>query len=409
MRYERAGKMKRRCRRFLRGFLLLALAALSGCYPALRYEPRAPREALERIRFFYPVFRDDLDRESLIRAVNMSLRYLERANPDTTFEYGSLRLTRDQVTRSLETFLEILRSSSDPQELDRMIRDRFLVFRAKGRVGNRKVLFTGYYEPVFQGSLQPDETYRFPIYRRPPDLLKIDLSRFHPRFSGQSIVARIADGDVVPYYSRTQIDLDKALAGRGLEIAWLKDPLDVTFLQIQGSGRILLPDGSSLSVGYAASNGRPYRSIGRYLVENDLMRLEDMSMQNIRRFLREHPELLHEVLNHNPSYVFFRKIENGPFGNINVPLTPGRSIALDRRLFPAGALAFIRSRKPRVDRTGRITGWEPFSRFVLNQDTGGAIRGAGRADLFWGSGTVAEVSAGHMKEEGDLYILVRKP
>lgn len=132
-------------------------------------------------------------------------------------------------------------------------------------------------------------------------------------------------------------------------------------------------------------------------------------MQSIRRYLSEHPEILEEVLNHNPSYVFFDFMENGPFGNIDVPLTPGRSVALDSRIFPKGALCFISTEKPMISTSNEITGWSKFSRFVLNQDTGGAIKGSGRADIFWGSDQRAELAAGHMKHDGDLYILIKKP
>jgi membrane-bound lytic murein transglycosylase A len=139
------------------------------------------------------------------------------------------------------------------------------------------------------------------------------------------------------------------------------------------------------------------------------MEKEDMSMQGIRRYLSEHPEIIDDVLNQNPSYIFFRTLENGPLGNINIPVTPERSLALDVRLFPKGALAFISCQKPIVNDQEEITGWRKFSRFVLNQDTGGAIKGAGRADLFWGSGPYAEIAAGHLKHDGELYILIKKP
>ena len=222
-------------------------------------------------------------------------------------------------------------------------------------------------------------------------------------------MARIEGKEVLPYFSRKQIETDNALADRDLEIAWLKDPLDVAFLHIQGSGRLKLSDESTISVGYQASNGRPYRSIGRYLLDRGLLSREEISMQSIRRYLSEHPETLEEVLNHNPSYVFFGLMDNGPFGNIDVPLTPGRSVALDSRIFPKGALCFISTEKPVMDSSHEITGWTKFSRFVLNQDTGGAIKGSGRADIFWGSDQGAELAAGHMKHEGDLYILIKKP
>ncbi len=389
--------------------ILLAIIFLFGCYPALRKEAQRPEDALSKIRFFYPTFHDDMDFDSLILAVTRNLEYLDRIDPGETFQYGSDRYTCQQIRESQETLLRIIKENPDQDQLDRKIRALFRVYRATGRVGNNKVLFTGYFEPTFEASLTRNETFRYPIYREPDDLVKINLSLFNEKFRGERIIARIDGKSVLPYYSRRHIEIDKVLKGQGLEIAWLKDPLDVAFLHIQGSGRLELPDGRIICVGYQTSNGRPYRSIGRYMIENRLLNSEDMSMQNIRRYLSEHPEIIDEVLNHNPSYVFFRVLEKGPLGSINVPLTPGRSLALDSRLFPKGALAFVSCQKPIVDCNGQIKEWSKFSRFVLNQDTGGAIRGAGRADLFWGNDPYAEIAAGHLKHDGELYILIKKP
>jgi len=390
-------------------FLLLQLISLFGCYPTLRKEAERPEEALSRVRFFYPEFHDDTDFSSLAQAISRNLEYLHRLEPQYIFHYGPHEYTCLQVRESQEAFLELVSKNPDPDELNEKIRKDFLVYRASGRVGNNKVLFTGYYEPVYEGSLIPDETFKYPIYQKPDDLIKIDLGLFRDEYAGKSIIARIEGKEVLPYFSRKEIEADNALANRGLEIAWLKDPLDVAFLHIQGSGRLKLPDESTISVGYQASNGRPYRSIGRYLLDRGLLSSEEISMQSIRRYLSEHPEILEEVLNHNPSYVFFDLMENGPFGNIDVPLTPGRSVALDSRIFPKGALCFISTEKPVIDISNEIKDWSKFSRFVLNQDTGGAIRGSGRADIFWGSDQHAELAAGHMKHEGDLYILIKKP
>jgi membrane-bound lytic murein transglycosylase A len=401
--------MEKIYRYLLTFFLLLNLISLFGCYPTLRKEAERPEEALSRIRFFYPTFHDDMDFSSLAQAISRNLEYLRRLEPQYMFHYGPYEYTCLQVLESQEAFLQLISRNPDPGELNEKIRRDFLVYRATGRVGNNKVLFTGYYEPVYEASLIPDETFKYPIYQKPGDLIKIDLGLFRDEYAGKSIIARIEGKEVLPYFSRKEIEADSALADRGLEIAWLKDPLDVAFLQIQGSGRLKLPDESTISVGYQASNGRPYRSIGRYLLDRGLMSSEEISMQSIRRYLYEHPEILQEVLNHNPSYVFFRFMENGPFGNIDVPLTPGRSIALDSRIFPKGALCFISAEKPVINISNEITDWSKFSRFVLNQDTGGAIKGSGRADIFWGSDQHAELAAGHMKHEGDLYILIKKP
>lgn len=381
----------------------------SSCAPALREEAKKPAEALVPVRFFFPDFQDDSAFATLREALGRNLEYFNRISRDRTFAYGSDTYSVRDVVESQEAFLSLLSEGLGPKDFKRRLKRDFNLYRASGRAGNKKVLFTGYFEPVFEARLAPDETFRYPIYQRPGDLVKIDLSLFSEKFRGQSIVARIEGSKVIPYYSRRQIAVEKTLEGRNLEIAWLKDPVDVAFLQIQGSGRLELGEGKALSVGYAEKNGHPYRALGRYLVEKGFLKMEEVSMQRIRACLSNHPEIVEEVLSYNPSYVFFRILGEGPvLGNLNTPITPGRTVALDYRLFPPGALAFIRSKKPTVDEQGEITRWEDFSRFVVNQDTGGAIRGAGRADLFWGRGSYAELAAGHMKHEGELYVLIKK-
>ena len=394
---------------FLVAVVLLTLAGAVGCYPVLKKEAQRPEEALRQVRFLSHPFRDDLDSESLTLAVRRNLEYLDRLNPETVFHYGPHDFTIQQVRESQEVFLDLLSKGLDAGQLSREIRKKFRVYRATGRAGDTRVLFTGYYEPMYEGSLAPDETFRYPLYRPPDDLMRIDLSLFSEKFKGENIVARIEGKKILPYYSRYQIEAERVLEGKDLEIAWLKDPLDVAFLHIQGSGRLRLPGGRVLLVHYQASNGRPYRSIGRYMIEKGFLAREEMSMQAIRKYLTENPGVLDEVLNYNPSYVFFRQVGNGPLGSLGVLLTPGRSVALDSRIFPKGALGFISCQKPLVNDQGDIIGWTKFSRFVLNQDSGGAIKGAGRADIFWGSGPYAELAAGHLQHEGDLYILIKKP
>jgi membrane-bound lytic murein transglycosylase A len=388
--------------------VLLTIAGVFGCTPVLKKEAQQPEEALRQVRFFLPRFHDDMDIGSMSLALRRNIEYLDRLDPETVVHYGPDDFTIQEVRESQEAFLDLLSKGLDPDRLSREIRKKFRVYQATGRVGDRRVLFTGYYEPIFEGSLVPDGNFRYPLYRQPDDLIKIDLSLFSEKFKGENIVVRIEGKKVLPYYSRHQIESERVLEGKGLEIAWLKDPLDVTFLHIQGSGRLRLPDGREILVQYQASNGRPYQSIGKYMIEKGFLLPKEMSMQAMRKYLNENPDVLNEVLNYNPSYIFFRKAENGPLGSLGALLTPGRSVALDSKIFPKGALGFISCQKPLINNDGEIIGWTKFSRFVLNQDTGGAIKGAGRADIFWGSGPNAELTAGHLKHEGNLYILISK-
>ncbi len=392
---------------FLLAFVLLMISA-PGCLPAVKKTVQTPQEVLQEVRCF-PEFRDDMDRESLILAVRRNLEYLNHISPETVFHYGPRDFTCRQVRETQEAFLSLLSKRLDLAQLSREMKKKFRVYRATGRAGEGRVLFTGYYEPTYEGSLSPDETFKYPLYRPPDDLVKIDLSPFGERFRGESIVGKIEGRKVVPYLTRRQIEAEKALHGKALEIAWLRDPLDVAFLHVQGSGRLRLPDGKEVLVQYQASNGWPYRSIGQHVIEKGFLAPEEISMQSIRRYLAEHPELLDEVLNYNPSYVFFQRVDSGPMGSLGVLLTPGRSVALDARIFPQGALGFISSQKPLLNDQGEILRWVEFSRFVLNQDSGTAIKGAGRADIFWGTGPYAEVAAGYLRHEGDLYILIKKP
>jgi len=355
-----------------------------------------------------PAFSDDLTVESLELAVTRSLKYYERLPEGRMFRIGPARYTTGEMKETLKLFLAILRSPEPRASKERRIAASFDIYRASGSGIKGAVLFTGYYEPVLKASMVETAQYRYPIYRAPKDLLFINLEKFRERYKGERLVARIGKGEIVPYYSREEIDGEGALKGRGLEIAWFADPVDIFFLHIQGSGKVCPVDGNCFQVSYALANGRPYRSIGKYLMEQGKVPPGGMSAQAIKEHLRENPDELSEILNYNESYVFFRTVKEGPVGSLDIPVTAGRSIATDQTLFPRGALAFIRTRKPLVDNRGQVSAWTSFSRFVLNQDTGGAIVGPGRVDLFFGTGSEAGAVAGYMKEEGELYFLVMK-
>jgi membrane-bound lytic murein transglycosylase A len=355
-----------------------------------------------------PLFEDDMDLDSLENAIEKSLRYYSRtAGNDARRMEGSL-VTVQEMKESLVAIREILRSGETKEAKQARIREAFDVYQSTGLDGTNTVLFTGYFEPILNGSLQKTSRYRYPVYRAPGDAVRVQLGKFLEKYGDEQLVGRVKNGELVPYYRRKEIEDLGSLAGRDLEIAWVDDRIDLFFLHIQGSGKIRLPNGELLQVGYAMKNGHPYRSVGRYLLETGRIQPQDGSHRSIKRYLREHPEELSEILNHNESYVFFRVVAQGPVGSIGEILTPGRSIATDAAVFPRGALAFIRARKPVFDKEGNVETWVPFTRFVLSQDAGGAIKGAGRVDLFCGTGEEAERVAGSLAERGELYFLVKK-
>ena len=391
-------------------FLCLFLLIITGCGIFRKRPPEIKETALIRIDSSeYPDFFDDMDYDGLENCILGSIAYLNRVPPTKTFRFGQEVFNTTHMIRSLEYFLCFIQTKPLKNKLIQYIKENYLIYTTVGSDTPEQVLFTGYFEPVLQGSLNKDTEYQFPIYARPDDLTTIDLSLFSQQFKGETIVGRYVNQSVVPYYDRKEIEYERLLEGKVQEIAWLKDRLDLFFLQIQGSGKIYLDNGEIINVHYHGANGRPYRSIGKLLVDEGKISLEEISMQKILDYLRNHPEEIETVLNYNPSYVFFKVEKEGPLGSLEVKLTPGRSIALDSRLFPPAGLAFIETKKPLINGDGTINKWMAFSRFVLNQDTGGAIRGPSRADLFWGNGPYAEIAAGHMQEPGKLYFLILKP
>ena len=384
---------------------------VSSCKPKPMVKPEPPtrENAMELISSWsYPDFLDDMTYNGLEDSLLQSLSYLNKIPADRQFIFGKDQYNAKHMIKSLQHFLDYIKTRPPRQDLKKFIQSDYRIYRSVGRNGEGEVLYTGYYEPLLKGSLVRSDRYRFPIYTRPRDLITIDLSLFHKKFRGEKIIGRYTNQSVVPYYDRSEIETGGVLEDKAGVLAWAEDPVDVFFLQIQGSGKVQLDNGNVFNVHYQTTNGRPYRSIGKLLIDEEKISVADMSMQKIREYLNNHPEEINTVLNYNPSYVFFIIEPNGPLGNINVKLTPGRSIALDRRIFPSAALAFIETEKPLIDDAGQIHSWQHFSRFVLNQDTGGAIKGPGRADLFWGNGPYAEIAAGHLKHTGELYFLVLK-
>lgn len=375
---------------------LLLIIFLSSCAPALT--AKAPPVST--------LVSDDLDAASLRAAIGQSLAYLRKLAPERIVGEQPRRFTAAEIANSLTAFERILDTWSCVACFARAVDEQLELVPSSADGESIDVLFTGYYQPVLAGSLTPSEEYRYPIYGKPADLMATP-----PVTIGASDAETSQQDPSTPYYSRREIDEGGALKGRGLEIAWVKDPVDLFFLHIQGSGIISLPDGGRLSVGYAGQNGRPYRSIGRLLIDDGKIAKEEMSMQRLRRYLADHPQEQNEIFAYNESYVFFRVLgvlNGGPLGSLEVPLTAGRSIATDSRLFPKGALALMQTSIPIVGAAGELAGWRPVTRWVLNQDTGGAIRGLKRADIYFGSGDQAGALAGYMNRPGRIFFLLLK-
>ena len=389
--------------------LIFILFILSGCGIFLKTPDVTSTTSLKKLKVsHYPEFSDDHAYKDLGVSIEQSLDYLHRIPADREFSFGKDIFTAAHLIASHELFLNFLHKNPSRNELNRFIASNYTVYQSVGSNRKRDVLFTGYYEPTILGSLTSNEDYRFPAYATPSDLIAVNLSLFSERFTGEKIVGGYTGKTIVPYYERKEISELETFSEASEILAWVKDPVDLFFLQIQGSGRILLPDGEQINLHYHTTNGHPYRSIGKLLIDEEKIAREEMSMQKIRSYLHANPDEMNRILNHNPSYVFFKLEKEGPIGYLQVPLTAERSLALDRRIFPPAAIVYIETSRPVVDREGRIETWEAFKGFVLNQDTGGAIRGPGRADLFWGNSPYAELAAGHMQHTGTIYFLVLK-
>jgi membrane-bound lytic murein transglycosylase A len=290
--------------------------------------------------------------------------------------------------------------AANPAAARRFFEAQFRPYRALNEHGGDEGLLTGYYEPLLHGSRKASSRYRFPLYGVPDDLLVVDLSELHPELKGRRVRGRLEGRRVVPYYSRAQIE-SKPAPFNGKILYWVDDPIDLFFLQVQGSGQIRLDSGERVRIGYGDQNGHPYRSIGRFLIDRGELAPDKASMQAIKEWARQNPDKLPEVLQHNASYVFFRELASdlpGPLGALGVPISAGRSLAVDPRHVPLGAPVYLATTWPNTQR--------PLQRLVMAQDTGSAIRGPIRGDYFWGFGDQAGVQAGRMRQSGRMWVLL---
>lgn len=393
-------------RRWIYLGLTFMVAGIFGCpKPPVEIKPEPPdywkklppgEMALVKITdpAQYPDFSEAYYHQTNLEyAAANSLEYLSKESSKRYFPY--LDITHDRAIRSVQTLMDTLREAKSPEELDRLIKERFDIYVSRGCDDKGTVLFTSYYRPIFDARLKPDAEFKYPLYKRPPDLELNEATMTYQRKGGG------------PYLTRPEIE-HGALAGQGLELCYLRDRFEAYIVTVQGSGKLRLEDGSFLEIGYAGDNGHEYTSVGQQLVDRGMIPPKELSLQGLIRYFKEHPEELDSSLAVNKRYVFFTPRQGGPFGSLNVPVSPYRSLATDKQVYPRACPAYIQTVLPaRLNGVGEIADHR-YKAFAFDQDTGGAIRAAGRGDLFIGTGPEIGELAGRTFSEGKLYYIAVK-
>jgi len=335
------------------------------------------------------------DPTGLREAIAASLNYLAKPSARAHFPYG--RITHADAVASLKAFDELLASGAGPEQMNAAIRRRFDVYTSVGWNGRGGVLFTGYYTPIFEASPVRTERFRYPLYRPPEGLTKGP--------AGEILGVRLSDGTIARLPQRRYLESSGMLIGR--ELVWMADPFEAYIAHVQGSARLRMPNGKIMTVGYAASNGRVYRSVAKALVADGRIPPGKISLQSMIEFFRLNPGLVNAYVRRNPRFIFFQRSTGSPRGSLNEPVTPMRTIATDKSVYPRACLAYVQAALPR--RMGDRVVLLPYGGFALDQDTGGAIRAPGRCDIYMGVGAEAGELAGRTQTEGRLYYLFLKP
>jgi membrane-bound lytic murein transglycosylase A len=336
------------------------------------------------------------DLDGLKKGLRSSLNYLNKPSSAQYFPYGDIK--RDAAVKTLEAFLTLADSGARTDEINVLIRSTFDVYESVGCDDKGTVLFTGYYTPIFDGSLTRTLRFRYPLYKTPDNLVKGP--------DGQTRGRRNADGGITPYPPRAVIEDSGMLKGQ--ELVWLDDPFKAYIAHVQGSAKVRLAPGRIITVGYAANNGHEYQSIAKMLIDEGRIPRERMSLGALIDYFSTHPNEVEKYVRQNPRFVFFRQTEeDAPRGSLNEPVLPWRTIATDKSVFPRACLAYLVTTLPQMGRDRIVN--QPYSGFALDQDTGGAIRAAGRCDIYMGEGDQPGRLAGQTYQEGRLYYLFLKP
>lgn len=393
---------------------LIHLVILSSCSHNATSDPsKAMRIYKKDI-----TLQDDLDLDPLIKSLKKTALFLEKRNKNLIF--GKTIISSNHYKKTINQLIKCYQEKPNKNYFLNLIKENFDIHEVYGRKNIGEILLTSYFAPMIEGRKVPSNKYYIPIYSTPSDLVEIQIKNYTKENYGvfedrDVLTGRIVKSDpldkkganfkVEPYYSREEIDSLHYLKGKGLEIAYV-DPIDAFFLHIQGSGSIKLNNKEVINVGYSAQNGMKYVAIGKFLL--DKIPLEEMSLQKIKKELRLLTKKdLHKLLNKNPSYIFFHQLDNNAITTSGLPALAGRTLAVDQKLFPLGAIGWIKFQQP-IFSDDDIFSLKLTSRIIVNHDTGGAIKGSGRADLFWGTGKIAGKHAGVMKHSANLYYFTPK-
>jgi membrane-bound lytic murein transglycosylase A len=383
---------------------------VSGCAVSPLRTPRS-RPMVERLApESWPVLRDDLDARSFSRASRASIDYL-RKRENEFYRLGDLQIGKQRLIDTLERLDQILAGNPGEKDLNALLREEFELFQIHRSTEVRSAHYSSYYQPVLQAGKKQTAQFAYPIYKAPPDMISADLKEFGKQEG--TIIGRInTEGRFVPYFDRRDIDVRDALKGKNLEIAWLRSSFDRLNLHIQGSGLLRFTDGTEAMAQFSATNALPYKSVGMTVVGSGAMTREEITSESLQKYLKDHPEGEAWLISQNPRYTFFslRPLENEeePPGSIGRPLTAGRSIAIDPKYTPLGFAAYVSLPMIQAGKNGGWLGKYPASRFVHCQDTGGAIKGPARIDLYMGHGDQAKATAHNVWEKGDFYVILKK-
>lgn len=392
-------------RRIIFGLTLSVCLTIIGCktaeeLPAPDYDRPLPPGAHALRKITDPAMIPDIslacyDTKDLRDSVDRSLSYLSKPSSQQFFPMADI--THERTVASLKELAQLLDSGLYGRNLKDAIMSRFEFYQSVGCDDRGTVLFTGYYTPIFDGSLTPSEKYKYPLYKQPTDLVKGP--------NGEILGQQQGDGTTRPYPTRREIEQSGMLKGQ--EIAWMADPFEIYIAHVQGSAILRTPDGKQVTLGYAANNGHEYQSVGQQMIKDGIVPSQGMSLKAMIEYFKANPQQVDKYINQNPRYVFFQADSGTPRGCLNECVTEMRTIATDKSIYPRGALSFLKTTLPR--QSGGAIRKASFTGFTLDQDAGGAIRAPGRCDVYMGVGDIAGQMAGQVYEEGKLYYLFIKP